>query len=74
MLREPDLTRDPSEPHAAVHVPFQSASSFAEREGIKRRQPIARLHCRAFQFPVRLFRHLLGFNGDSADYRLKLLL
>ena len=54
MLREPDLTRDPSEPQAAVHVPFQSASSFAEKEGIKRRQPIARLHCKAFQFLVRL--------------------
>ena len=67
MRREPDLTRDPPEPHAAVPVPFQSASSFAEREGIKRRQPIARLHCKAFQFPVRLFRHLL-------DYRLELLL
>ncbi|KAA6425245.1 MAG: hypothetical protein FRX49_04740 [Trebouxia sp. A1-2] len=50
--REPDLTRDPSEPHAAVRVPFQSASSLAEREGVKRRQPIARLHCKAFQFPV----------------------
>jgi len=55
MLREPDLTRDPSEPHAAMRVPFQSASSFAGREGTKRRQPIARLHCKAFQFPVRLF-------------------
>ena len=61
MLREPDLTRDPSEPQAAVHVPFQSVSSFAEREGVKRRQPIARLHCKAFQFPVRLLQHLLGF-------------
>ncbi|KAL0021311.1 hypothetical protein WJX77_002429 [Trebouxia sp. C0004] len=50
--REPDLTRDASEPHAAVRVHFQSGSCFAEKEGIKRRQPIARLHCKAFQFPV----------------------
>lgn len=53
LFREPDLTRDPSEPHAAVRIPFQTAnSSSVEKEGPIRGQPVARLHCKAFQFPV----------------------
>ena len=51
VCRAPDLTRDPSEPQT-VHVPFHTGNSLLEREGAKRRQPIARLHCKAFQFPV----------------------
>lgn len=59
VCRAPDLTKDPSETHA-VHVPFQASSSFPEREGARRRQPIARLHCRAFHFPVSLSHSMVG--------------
>ena len=55
VCREPDLTKDPSDPHAALQGALPSHSSFAEREGTtKKGQNVARLHCKAFQFPVSL--------------------
>lgn len=49
--REPDLTRDLPGLHA-LHVPSQLGNSLPEREKVRRRPPVAKLHCKAFQFPV----------------------
>ncbi|KAL3157603.1 hypothetical protein ABBQ32_012053 [Trebouxia sp. C0010 RCD-2024] len=49
--KEPDLTRDPSGPNVLL-VPSLVGNSLPEREKVRRRPPVAKLHCKAFQFPV----------------------
>ena len=51
LYREPDLTKNPSEAQM-LHVPSHTGNALLEREGPRRRPPIAKLHCKAFQFPV----------------------
>lgn len=51
LYREPDLTRDPSGPNVLL-VPSLVGNSLPEREKVRRRPPVAKLHCKAFQFPV----------------------
>lgn len=51
LYREPDLSKNPSEPQV-LHVPSHTGNALLEREGVRRRPPIAKLHCKAFQFPV----------------------
>lgn len=51
LYREPDLTRNPSGAQV-LRVPSHTGNALLDREGVRRRPPIAKLHCKAFQFPV----------------------